>query len=98
MKLTRLKQLFADSGYTIKDFAELTGLSMRRLGQFLNPTAPEHADMSYWTLMSIAAALAPARQSTPEETFYYLLEDDLAELDETYAVERERRANQNKQP
>jgi len=84
INLLRLKQLFARSPYSVADLSRVTGISPRALGTFFNINSSDTGNATLWTFLRLAAALAAARQSTTEETVYYLLEDALVDLERDY--------------
>jgi transcriptional regulator with XRE-family HTH domain len=84
VQLARSKQLFAASGYTTIDLAELSGVSVHRVRQLFSRNGPAVEDLTLGTFLRLAAALAPAGEGGPEETAYELLEDDLADLERVY--------------
>lgn len=84
ISLVRLQELFARTFFTRTDLSDLTGISTRRLGDLFDLNASNTGSLALWTFLRLAAALAPARESTVEETIFYILEDDLERLDQLY--------------
>lgn len=84
ISLVRLQELFAKTLYTRANLSELTGISLRRLGDLFDLGSRNTGSLALWTFLRLTAALAPARDNTTEETMFYLLEDDLERLDRFY--------------
>lgn len=84
ISLVRLQELFAKTFFTRANLSDLTGISQRRLGQLFDLNSSNTGSLALWTFLRLVAALAPARESTVEETMFYLLEDDLERLDQRF--------------
>lgn len=89
VRLARVKSLYAESGYSLVDVASLTGMTSRRLNDVLGPNSMVQQDLLYWSVLRLAAVLAPFLDGDLQKTLLYILEDDLYELDQLYA-EREK--------
>lgn len=89
ISLVRLQELFAKTLFTRADLSDLTGISLRRLGDLFDLNSSNTGSLALWTFLRLAAALAPARESTVEETIFYLLEDDLERLDQLFEERRQ---------
>ena len=59
-----------------RSLAETTGLSQFRVPE-RDPrlSSSVTSNLSLWTLLRLAAVLAPVYEASPKETFYYILED-----------------------
>ena len=84
ISLVRLQELFARTFFTRTDLSDLTGISTRRLGDLFNLNSSNTGSLALWTFLRLVAALAPAKESTVEETMFYVLEDELGRLDQLY--------------
>ncbi len=89
ISLVRLQELFAKTFLTRTNLADLTGISPRRLGDLFDLNSSNTGSLALWTFLRLVAALAPARESTVEETMFYVLEDELGRLDQLYEERRQ---------
>lgn len=79
--LARTQRLIAKTRYTKDELAEITGLSMRYLTGRFELASSVTSSLGLTDFLRLAAALAPANGGNIVETFYYLLGDDLYNVD-----------------
>lgn len=79
--LARTQRLLARTRYTKDELAEITGLSMRYLTGRFELASSVTSSLGLTDFLRLAAALAPAHGANIVETFYYLLGDDLYDVD-----------------